>query len=142
MTDMPGKVAIVPCSGIGKTFGTVSRVAAYRVTEDDRPEKTRLVSLAMLVMGDLESRNTLAESPAITIDGCSMACATKMVGQCGGRIAREFAVLEVFRRYHDFKPQGIAELNESGEKLADALAKEIDIEIDNLTSHQERGHHA
>ena len=34
------------------------------------------------------------------------------------------------------------ELNESGEKLADALAKEIDTEIDNLTSHQEGGHHA
>ena len=32
------KVVIVPCSGIGKTYGTVSREAAYDLTEDLRPE--------------------------------------------------------------------------------------------------------
>ena len=46
------KVVIVPCSGIGKTYGSVSREAAYDVTEDLRPEDTQLISLAMLVMGD------------------------------------------------------------------------------------------
>ena len=55
-----------------------------------------------------------------------------MVQQSGGHVARDFAVLEVFRRYRDFKPQGIAELNEGGEKLADALAKEIDVVVDEL----------
>ena len=43
------KVVIVPCSGIGKTYGTVSREAAYDVTQDLRPEDTELVALAMLV---------------------------------------------------------------------------------------------
>ena len=38
--------------------------------------------------------------------------------ECGGNVAKDFAVLEVFRRYREFKPQGIAELNEGGEKLA------------------------
>ena len=28
------KVVIVPCSGIGKTYGTVSREAAYIITEE------------------------------------------------------------------------------------------------------------
>jgi hypothetical protein len=49
-------------------------------------------------------------------------------------VAREFAVLEAFRRHRDLKPQGIAELNEDGEKLAAALAKEVVAEIDALTS--------
>ena len=117
------KVAIIPCSGIGKSFGTVSRLAAYQVTEDDRPEKTQLIPLSLLVLGDEESRAAVAENPAITIDGCKLACATKMVAECGGTVSKDFAVLEVFRRYRDFKPQGIAELNEGGQKLADALAK-------------------
>ena len=30
------KVVIVPCSGIGKTYGTVSREAAYEVVEKVR----------------------------------------------------------------------------------------------------------
>lgn len=126
------KVIIIPCSGIGKSYGTVSRMAAYQVTEDDRAGNTLLMPLSLLVMGDEEARATLAENPAITIDGCKLACATKMVRECGGSVAKDFAVLEVFRRYRDFKPQGIAELNEKGLKLADALAKEVDAEVDGL----------
>ncbi len=142
MSETPKKVVIVPCSGIGKSFGTVSRVAAFQVTEDDRPTQTHLVPLALLVMGDEDSRSILAENVAITIDGCKLACATKMVQQSGGQVARDFAVLEVFRRYRDFKPQGIAELNEGGEKLADALAKEIDAVVDELTAAWEGDSHA
>jgi hypothetical protein len=55
-----------------------------------------------------------------------------MVQECGGKVAKDFAVLEVFRRYRDFKPQGIGELNENGQKLADALAKEVDLVVDEL----------
>ncbi len=32
------RVVIVPCSGIGKTYGSVSREAAYDVTQDLRPD--------------------------------------------------------------------------------------------------------
>jgi uncharacterized metal-binding protein len=126
------KVAIVPCSGIGKTYGTVSRVAAYQVTEDDRPRVTCLVPLSLLVLGDETYRQVLADWPAVTIDGCKLACATKMVRESGGTIARDFAVLDVYRRYKQFKPQGIAELNEGGLQLADALAKEIALAVDSL----------
>jgi uncharacterized metal-binding protein len=126
------KVVIVPCSGIGKSYGTVSRIAAYQITEDDRPETTQLVPLSLLVLGDEEARAELAENPAITIDGCKLACATKMVQECGGNVAKDFAVLEVFRRYRDLKPQGIGELNEGGVKLAGALAKEVDMIVDDL----------
>ncbi len=142
MSDTPKRVVIVPCSGIGKSYGTVSRVAAYRVAEEDRPDQTQLVPLALLVMGDEESRKIVAESQAITIDGCKLACATKMVQQSGGQVARDFAVLDVYRRYREFKPQGIAELNEGGEKLAGALAKEIDRVVDELSALDEGGTHA
>jgi uncharacterized metal-binding protein len=134
------KVAIIPCSGIGKAYGTVSRVAAYQVTEEDRPEHTRLIPLSLLVMGDEEARAALTEAPVITIDGCKLACATKMVRECGGDVAQDFAVLEVFRRYRDFKPQGIAMLNSGGEKLASVLAQEIEALVDELSA--KGGEHA
>ncbi len=134
MTSAIRKVVIVPCSGIGKSYGTVSREAAYQVVEEDRPASTQLVPLALLVLGDEEARASLAENQSITIDGCKLACATKMVQECGGQVAQDFAVLDVFRRYRQFKPQGIAELNEGGLKLADALAKEVDAVVDNLAA--------
>lgn len=55
MTDRK-RVAIVPCSGIGKTYGSVSRDAAYDVTEDMRPAETQLVPLSLLVLGDEAAR--------------------------------------------------------------------------------------
>jgi uncharacterized metal-binding protein len=126
-------VVIVPCSGIGKTYGTVSREAAYDVVEDLRPEETQLVALSKLVLGDEEARSTVAGNPSITIDGCKLACATKMVQESGGKIAQDYAVLDVYRRYKKLKPQGIAELNEGGKQLAKALADEIALVVDELT---------
>jgi len=134
MTGARQKVVIVPCSGIGKTYGSVSRQAAYIVVEDLRPEDTQLAALSRLVMGDEASREMLARNPAITIDGCKLACATKMVRESSGVVAQDFAVLDVYRRYKQFKPQGISELNEGGEQLALALAEEIVGIVDHIAT--------
>jgi uncharacterized metal-binding protein len=142
MTAQNQKVIIVPCSGIGKPYGTVSREAAYEVTEDLRPRQTRLVPLALLVLGDEESRSVVAECPAVTIDGCKLTCAAKMVQQSGGTIAQEFAVLDVYRRYKDLKPQGIAELNEGGQKLVHVLAEEVTAVVDGLMTGKQGGENA
>jgi len=84
------------------------------------------------VLGDADSRARAQAAPAITIDGCKLACATKMVQESGGTIAQNFAVLDVYRRYKQFKPQGIAELNEGGRQLARALAEEIATQVDDM----------
>jgi uncharacterized metal-binding protein len=136
------KVVIIPCSGIGKSYGTVSREAAYEVTEDIRPDKTQLAALSLLVLGDEDTRSAVAGSPVITIDGCKLACATKMAQESGGTVVRDFAVLDVYRRYKQFKPQGIAELNEGGRQLAHAMAEEIAVVVDALSGGQEGGTNA
>ena len=136
MKERKREVIIVPCSGIGKTYGSVSREAAYDVVEGLRPDDTRLVALSMLVMGDDETRERVVQSASIAIDGCKLACASKMVQECGGQVAREFAVLEVYRRYREFKPRGIAELNDGGRQLARALAEEVAGSVDEILGEQ------
>ena len=131
------KVVIVPCSGIGKTYGTVSREAAYEVIEDLCPDTSQLVALSMLVLGDENARDAVANSPAITIDGCKLACATKMVEVSGGHVAQDFAVLDVYRRNRKLKPKGIAELNEGGQQLAHVLAEEVSAVIDSLQGEED-----
>ena len=142
MMDKIQKVIIVPCSGIGKPYGTVSREAAYEVTEDLRPEQTQLVPLALLVLGEEASRLVVAEYPAVTIDGCKLACAAKMVQQSGGTVAQEIAVLDVYRQHKDLKPQGIAELNQGGQKLAHILAEEVTTLVDGLLTGKQGGENA
>jgi uncharacterized metal-binding protein len=133
MTD-PKRIAIVPCSGIGKTSGTVSREAAYEVTEDLRPDRTRIIALSLLVLGDEAARAAVSDNPAITIDGCKLACATKVCQVRTGRVAQVFDVMDTYRRNRQLKSQGIAELNEDGKKLAHALAEEICEAVDRLTA--------
>jgi uncharacterized metal-binding protein len=138
MTNTNRRVIIVPCSGIGKPYGTVSREAAYDVVDELRPDTAQLVPLSMLVMGDAETRAAVVADPVVTMDGCKLACASKMVRECGGEIAREFTVLDVYRRHKDLKPQGIAHLNEGGQLLARALAEEVAAVVDDLTAQGEQ----
>jgi uncharacterized metal-binding protein len=128
------RVVIVPCSGIGKTYGSVSREAAFLVTEDLRPAETMLVALSLLVLGDQDARIAVATHPCITLDGCKLACAEKMVQQSGGNISKSVSVLDVYRRHRDHKPKGIAELNQGGLDLARAMADDIVAAIDQLTT--------
>ena len=78
------------------------------------PETTHIVPLSLLVLGDEEAQAAVRGVQVITLDGCKLACATVNVGQAGGHVAREFTVLDCYRRNKQFKPQGIAELNEGG----------------------------
>lgn len=136
------KVAVVPCSGIGKTYGTVSREAAYEVVDELCPHGSQLVALSMLVLGEPGARAAVAGNRAITIDGCKLACATKMVQESGGVVARDFAVLDVYRRNRTLKPQGIATLNEGGLQLAHVLAEEVAAAIEELERERREEEHA
>ena len=137
MSEGKRKIVLVPCSGLGKALGTVSREAAYEVLESLRPGTTGLVPLSLLVLGDEETRADLVNSLPVTIDGCKLACATKMVEESGGPVARQFGVLDAYRRHRQFRPEGIAELNEGGRQLARALAEEIAEAVDDLAGLEE-----
>jgi uncharacterized metal-binding protein len=138
MTDQSEEVqpavCIVPCSGIGKTYGTVTREAAYLVSEELRPETTKIVPLSLLVLGDEAAREAVQASPTLTLDGCKLACASNLVRESGGVVAQEFTVLDTFRKNRTLKPAGIAELNDGGLALARALADEIAEAADGLTA--------
>lgn len=110
----------------------MAREAAYDLCEDLRPERTTLVALAKLVVGDEQARERVRTCPAVTIDGCKLMCASKLVTHSGGAIAQEIAVLDVYKRHKELKPDGIAVLNEPGRRLARALAEEAAAAIDQL----------
>lgn len=132
MSEGTPKVVVIPCSGIGKAFGSVAREAAYVLCDQLRPDSTRLVALSKLVLGDEQALELVRTCPTITIDGCKLACAAKLVALSGGTIAKEVAVLEAWRQHKELKPDGIAELNAEGKQLARVMAEEIAVVVDNL----------
>lgn len=137
MSEVERQVIIVPCSGIGKTYGSVSREAAYEVAEALRPASTELTPLSLLVLGDEEAQAAVDGRPVVTIDGCRLACATKMVQESGGQVAQAFSVLNAYRRHREFKPYGISALNEGGQQLARVLAEEVAAAVDSLSGEGE-----
>ena len=121
---MTRKVPVVPCSGIGKSLGAAAREAAYILTEDLRPERTKVVALALLVMGDEEAKLEVAGGRAIAIDGCKLECAAKSLACSGAARVHKIAVFDVVRRHRGLKPEGVCDLNKDGLKLARAAADE------------------
>jgi uncharacterized metal-binding protein len=132
MTGDRTQVVVIPCSGIGKTYGTVSREAAYDLCDELRPDGTKLIALAKLVLGEEQARERIRTCLAVTIDGCKLMCASKLVTLSGGTVAHEVAVLDVYRRHKELKPEGIEELNEGGRKLARVLAEEVAEVVDEI----------
>ena len=129
---MQKKVWIVPCSGIGKSYGSVARESAFIVTEDLRPEKTGIVALSRLVPDDSDVRADIKRTKSITIDGCKLACAAKVVAGTGGTVAHALQVLDAYRANRELKPAGIADLDENGKKLAAVLARQVAALVDSL----------
>ncbi len=122
-------VLVIPCSGIGKVHGLLSREAAYLVTDELAPEDTDVVCLALLVKGDEETVARVQASPCITIDGCGKACAKKNVELAGGDVAQALQVGRFLARHRGAQPGSGSELTEEGwsitREIAEAVADEV-----------------
>ncbi len=127
-----GKIMVIPCSGIGKAFGTIGREAAYAVVDGMRPQTTDIVCLSALVIGDEETRAAVQGRRCITIDGCPIGCARKNVELAGGAVARALRVVDTYRAHHELKPKAVTELDDAGRELARILAHEIAAEVDRI----------
>jgi uncharacterized metal-binding protein len=126
------KVVIVPCSGIGKSLGTVGRVATYKVVERMKPEKTRTVCLALLTMGDDDALKLVRENPCIAVDGCPAQCSKKNIEASMGKLAYNIVVTDVLRKNRSLKPDGVIELNDQGDKLAEIIARALSEKVDEI----------
>ena len=126
------KVVVVPCSGIGKSLGTVGRVATYKVIERMKPEKTRTVCLALLTMGDDDALKLVRKNPCIAVDGCPAQCSKKNIEASMGKLAHNIIVTDVLRRNRSLKPDGVIELNDQGDKLAEIIAGMVSEKVDEI----------
>lgn len=126
------KVAVFACSGIGKPLGTVAREIGYELTGRVRPNDTVLTCLALLVINDPETQKLITGNPVIAIDGCSLDCAKKSLEANGAPLVKAYQSIDFFKKHKHLKPEGIAELNEAGRKLAALAADELADVVDDL----------
>jgi uncharacterized metal-binding protein len=125
-------VLIIPCSGIGKAFGSVGREAAYVVVEELQPGVTSTVCLSLLTLGDEEAQRQVREHLTITIDGCPTACAKVNVERSGGSPAATFRVFDVFRAHKELRVRSVSDIGDNGRRMAEILANEIAAKVDQI----------
>ena len=125
-------VLVIPCSGIGKSLGTVGRKAAYKVVEELRPKQTRTICLALLTVGDEGTLREVRENSCISIDGCPARCAQKNIEASKGRLMKSLMVTDTLQKHRSLKPEGVIELNREGRELANLLAEEVAEKVDKI----------
>jgi len=116
--QMDKEILVIPCSGIGKPYGEISRQAVYELLEDIRPEQVETVCLGRLMIRDPEVLEKLQNGFVITVDGCAKDCALK------------------FKEHRDLKPEGVLNLGEAGYTLAHYLAEKLSGEVECLAKEE------
>jgi uncharacterized metal-binding protein len=134
MSGTTKKVVVLPCSGIGKVYGALARETTYELMDRVRPGVVVTTCLPLLVIEDPDARHLVSDNPVITIDGCPKSCAQKSVEALGAEVAKTYQAINFYKDHKDLKPEGIAELDENGKKLAALAADELAQVVDELAA--------
>lgn len=138
MSQKTRKVAAIACSGIGKAYGALARETVYELIERVRPGIVVTTCLPLLVIDDPDAKALVIDNPVITIDGCPKCCAQKSVESQGARVSKAFQSINFYKDHKELKPEGIAQLNEAGLKLAAIAADELGAVVDELAAEENK----
>jgi uncharacterized metal-binding protein len=116
---------IIPCSGIGKALGTITRRATYIVTEEMLPNDTDSICLPLLTIKDEETVRKIRQNPCITVDGCVAQCAKKNVEHHQGKLKGSIKILDVIKENPKLKSGTVLDIGPDGEKLARKAAEKL-----------------
>jgi len=119
------KCIIIPCSGIGKALGTITRRATYIATEELLPNDTDSICLPLLTIKDEETVQKIRQNPCIAVDGCVAQCAKKNVEHHQGKLKGEIKILDLIKENPKLKPGNVLDIGPDGEKLARKAAEKV-----------------
>lgn len=119
------KKVVIPCSGIGKAFGTVAREATYLLSDSEHSDRFTTVCLPLLMTDDDESKRVVMESDVYTIDGCSKKCASVLVKYAGGYPVMEIMTPKVLAENKEHKPETVLDIGSGGTLLASDIVNLI-----------------
>lgn len=118
---MNKRFAILPCNGLDKAAGQVSREIALRLMEQTSSE---IICPVFYRYADAKYNKLAGEMPLLVIDGCAHRCASKQAAEKKLTVAKKIVVSE------EGKKQDIAlgkslRLGDEELRLADQLAAEL-----------------
>ena len=132
------KVYIIPCSGIGKVFGSIGRETAYIVVNELAKGKTTLECLPLIVKGKKEVIDRLKLNKVIAIDGCPLKCSYNNLMENVGKVDAQFMTTDILKENRDLRPESsIIPIGEQTKKLSTKLAEKVAQKVDDLLKQKE-----
>jgi uncharacterized metal-binding protein len=131
------KFIIIPCSGIGKPIGTVSRETAYEIIKQ-KPDLAETVCLAQLTLGDKEAIKKINDNYCITLDGCAKHCAQKNTEACGKIPEKSYMILKFAAENKEMKPEGVIDIGKNGRALVKTISKKIIGDMDEILENEKK----
>ncbi|MFW9874860.1 MAG: putative zinc-binding protein [Candidatus Thorarchaeota archaeon] len=132
------KVFIIPCSGIGKVFGSIGREATYIVVNELAKGKVELECLPLIVKGKQEVIEKLKASKIIVIDGCPLKCSYNNLIEQVGNVDVQIMTTNVVKENRDLKPEpSIIPIGKNTKVLSQKLAEQLAKKVDELLENEE-----
>lgn len=119
------KKVVIPCSGIGKAFGAISREATHLLAEGVHSDDYRTICLPLLMTEDAEAKRIIQVSEVYTIDGCPAKCASTLVEHAGGKPVMEIMVPKVLAVNKEHKPETVLDIGDGGRLLCQDIVKMV-----------------
>ena len=135
---MSKKYAILPCNGLDRRAGVLTREIAVQLAEKTGSE---VICPVLYRVADTRYNKTAREMPLLILDGCATRCATRLAAEKGLKIADRLSVTDFAKEENIALGSGLS-LDAQARELVDrAIAKLLnatDAIESNQESHQKR----
>ena len=112
---MRKKYAVLPCNGLDKCAGCVTREIAVRLSEKTESE---IICPVLYRVADARYNKLTQESPLLVLDGCATRCASKLAAEKGLKIAERVNVSDQAKEENITLGSGL-NLTADAQKLAE-----------------------
>lgn len=118
---MSKRYAILPCSGLDKLAGSLTREIALRLAEQTGSE---IICPVFYRLSDTKYNKVAAENPLLVIDGCATRCAGKLAAAKGLKIAEKINIAEESKK-HSIKIASSLRVGENELRLCDLVVESL-----------------
>lgn len=119
---MNSKYAVLPCNGLDKCAGQITKEIALAICEQTGSE---LICPVFYQVADARYAKIAKENPLIVIDGCGTRCASKLAAEKGLKIQKKLTVSVEAQNRNQTLPTDTIRLGEAEQALAIELAGEL-----------------
>jgi len=121
--------AVLPCNGLDKCAGVISREIALKLCENDKNE---IICPVFARIADAKYNKITAEHPLLVIDGCATRCASKLAAEKGFKVSKKITVAEEAKN-NNIQLNNSLTLRENEKALIEIILKKLVASEDKVT---------